>query len=219
MQQPLQAASEAIDRFLQPTNLLQFAVIASGALLGWWIAGKVRPRLASTDAPDDVAGRAREAAWVAAPYAIILLRQEGYPCIFHPDYYGASYSDKGRDGNTYSIELASHRKIIDILLQARRHVCYGPQIDYFDHFNTIGWTRHGSSDHPHAMAVLLSDSEAGSKWMDVARPHTRFRDLTGQIPETVTSNADGWAEFRCGGGSVSVWVEEAGIAAINAAGA
>ncbi len=152
-------------------------------------------------------------------YAIILLRQEGYPCIFHPDYYGASYSDKGRDGNTYSIELASHRKIIDILLQARRHVCYGPQIDYLDHFNTIGWTRHGSSDHPHAMAVLLSDSEAGSKWMDVARPHTRFRDLTGQIPETVTSNADGWAEFRCGGGSVSVWVEEAGIAAINAAGA
>ncbi len=73
MQQPLQAASEAIDRLLQPTNLLQLAVIAGGALLGWWIASQVRPRLASADAPDDVAGRAREAAWVAAPYAIILL--------------------------------------------------------------------------------------------------------------------------------------------------
>ena len=73
MQQPLQAASEAIDRLLQPTNLLQLAVIAGGAVLGWWIASRVRPRLASTDAPDDVAGRAREAAWVAAPYAIILL--------------------------------------------------------------------------------------------------------------------------------------------------
>jgi small-conductance mechanosensitive channel len=73
MQQPLQAASEAIDRLLQPTNLLQLAVIAGGALLGWWIASQVRPRLTSTDAPDDVAGRAREAAWVAAPYAIILL--------------------------------------------------------------------------------------------------------------------------------------------------
>ena len=73
MQQPLQAASEAIDRLLQPTNLLQLAVIAGGALLGWWIASQVRPRLASTDAPDDAAGRAREAAWVAAPYAIILL--------------------------------------------------------------------------------------------------------------------------------------------------
>jgi len=73
MQQPLQAASEAIDRLLLPTNLLQFAVIAGSALLGWWIAGKLRPRLASTDAPDDAAGRAREAVWVAAPYAIILL--------------------------------------------------------------------------------------------------------------------------------------------------
>ncbi|MBP6686001.1 MAG: hypothetical protein KA158_11335, partial [Leucobacter sp.] len=73
MQQPLQAASEAIDRLLQPTNLLQFAVIAGGVLLGWWIASRVRPRLARADAPDDVAGRAREAAWVAAPYAIILL--------------------------------------------------------------------------------------------------------------------------------------------------
>jgi small-conductance mechanosensitive channel len=73
MQQPLQAASEAIDRLLQPTNLLQLAVIAGSALLGWWIASQVRPRLARADAPDDVVGRAREAAWVAAPYAIILL--------------------------------------------------------------------------------------------------------------------------------------------------
>src|SRR5512137_3120973 len=73
MQQPLQAASEAIDRLLQPTNLLQLAVIAGSALLGWWIASRVLPRLASTEAPDDMAGRGREAAWVAAPYAIILL--------------------------------------------------------------------------------------------------------------------------------------------------
>jgi small-conductance mechanosensitive channel len=73
MQQPLQAASEAIDRLLQPTNLLQLAVIAASALLGWWIASRVRPRLASTEAPDDMVGRGREAAWVAAPYAIILL--------------------------------------------------------------------------------------------------------------------------------------------------
>ena len=73
MQQPLQAASEAIDRLLQPTNLLQLAVIAGGAVLGWWIASRVRHRIARADAPDDVAGRAREAAWVAAPYAIILL--------------------------------------------------------------------------------------------------------------------------------------------------
>ncbi len=73
MQQPLQAASEAIDRLLQPTNLLQLAVVAGGALLGWWISSRVRTRFARVDAPDDLAGRVREATWVAAPYAIILL--------------------------------------------------------------------------------------------------------------------------------------------------
>ena len=32
-------------------------------------------------------------------YALILLRDEGYPCVFYPDLYGAHYKDKGRDGN------------------------------------------------------------------------------------------------------------------------
>ena len=31
-------------------------------------------------------------------YAIILLRRDGYPCIFAADYFGATYKDKGRDG-------------------------------------------------------------------------------------------------------------------------
>ncbi|MCZ0902175.1 alpha-amylase, partial [Microcoleus sp. HI-ES] len=34
-------------------------------------------------------------------YAIILLRREGYPCVFYGDYYGAEYEDWGRDGNRY----------------------------------------------------------------------------------------------------------------------
>ena len=28
-------------------------------------------------------------------YALILLRREGYPCVFYPDYYGAEYEDTG----------------------------------------------------------------------------------------------------------------------------
>ena len=28
-------------------------------------------------------------------YALILLRREGYPCVFYPDYYGAEYEDCG----------------------------------------------------------------------------------------------------------------------------
>ena len=143
-------------------------------------------------------------------YAFILLRDQGYPCIFHADYYGAHYKDK-KDGKDPEDEiwLASHRFLIDRFLLARTHCSYGPQYDYFDHFNTIGWTRLGTPGHPRAMAVLMSDGAAGSKWMEVGKTHTTFRDLTGHIRESITTNGDGWAEWRCLGGSVSVWVEEA----------
>ena len=34
----------------------------------------------------------------------------------------------------------------------------------------------------------------------------RFHDALGNCPEPVTIGADGWGEFRCEGGSVSVWM-------------
>ena len=39
-------------------------------------------------------------------YAIILLRREGYPCVFYPDYYGAEYEDSGRDGQRHRVDPA-----------------------------------------------------------------------------------------------------------------
>jgi alpha-amylase len=43
--------------------------------------------------------------------------------------------------------------------------------------------------------------------MEVGKRDTEFEDITGHVPGTIRSNGDGWAEFRCNGGSVSVWVE------------
>ncbi|MEL6137113.1 MAG: alpha-amylase [Cyanobacteria bacterium J06628_6] len=135
-------------------------------------------------------------------YAMILLRAQGYPCVFHADYYGAHYKDKG-----YEVWMDSHRWLIDKFLYARQHCAYGPQYDYFDHWDTIGWTRLGDTDHPQAMAVLMSNGPAGNKWMEVGKPHTAFKDLTEHVSETITTNEWGWANFQCHGGSVSVWVE------------
>lgn len=140
-------------------------------------------------------------------YAMILLREQGYPCIFYADYYGAQYTDKGRDEQMHEVYLISHRWIIDRLLFARHNFAYGPQYDYIDHFNTIGWTRLGTEYHPYAMAVILSDGSPGSKWMEVGKPHKVFHDITGHIQEPVYTNEHGWGEFCCRGGSVSVWVE------------
>ncbi len=140
-------------------------------------------------------------------YAITLLRAEGYPCIFHCDYYGAHYKDKGRDGNEYEIWMDSHKWMLDRLLFARNNFAYGAQYDYFDHPDIIGWTRLGTEQHPGAMAVIMSDGAGGSKWMEVGKPDTVFQDITEHVKEPIHTNQDGWGEFRCNGGSVSVWTE------------
>ncbi len=141
-------------------------------------------------------------------YALILLRREGYPCVFYADYYGAHYRGRGRDGNEYEIWMPSHGWLIDRFMEARQKYAYGPQYDYFDHWDIIGWTRLGDKDHPKAMAVLMSDAQGGSKWMEVGKPNATFRDITEHVKEPVKTNESGWGEFRCKGGSVSVWVEQ-----------
>jgi len=141
-------------------------------------------------------------------YAIILLREQGYPCVFYADYYGADYRDKGGDGNDYDIHLAPVPKLPE-LLAARRDYAYGPQHDFLDDPHVIGWTREGTDEHAGSgLAVLLSDGPGGSKWMYVGQGHKgkQFRDHLGHRPETVTINEQGWAEFGVNGGSVSVWV-------------
>ncbi len=142
-------------------------------------------------------------------YALILLRSEGYPCIFYADYYGAHYKDKGRDGNEYEIWLDSHKWMIDRFLFVRQTYAYGEQYSYFDHANTIGWTRLGDGAHPGGMAVVLSNGDAGTKWMEIGQPNRTYVDITDHIQEPVTTNAEGWANFCCRAGSVSVWVPQA----------
>ncbi len=139
-------------------------------------------------------------------YALILLRKEGYPCIFAADYYGAHYKDKGKDGNEYEIHMPSHKWMIDNFLKARRDHAWGEQHDYFDHPNCVGWTRTGNDDHPGGMAVLLSNGEEGKKHMETGSPNTTYFDITEHRNETIETNNDGWGEFRCKAGSVSVWV-------------
>lgn len=135
-------------------------------------------------------------------YALILLRREGYPCVFAADYDETSrYRDKGREATLYS-----HRFLIDVFLSARRDYGYGEQHDYFDHPNTVGWLRTGDAAHPGIMAVVISNGRDGHKWMNTFRPHARFRDATGHIAAQVQAQADGWARFSCPDGSLSVWL-------------
>ena len=139
-------------------------------------------------------------------YALILLRRGGYPCVFMADYYGAEYRGAGKDGNQYTIEMASHKWMIDRFLDARRKYAFGDQNDYFDDPHYVGWTRVGTEEHPGGMAVLLSNDGDGIKWMQTGAPRMTYTDHTNHIKESVVTNEDGWGEFRCKPGSVSVWV-------------
>jgi len=73
MPKQLQAASEVVERFLTPASLVQITVIVAVIVLGWWIARRVRRNLGVAHAPAGWQGRSREAAWVAAPFAVVLL--------------------------------------------------------------------------------------------------------------------------------------------------
>lgn len=142
----------------------------------------------------------------AIAYALILLREEGYPCIFYPDLFGAHYTDKGKDGNDYEIFLDKVQEL-EGLMQARVQFAYGLQRDYFDHANCIGWTREGDDQHS-GCAVVLSNGDGGNKTMEIGQRYAgkTFIDMLQKNPAEVIINEGGWGEFFCNAGSVSVWI-------------
>lgn len=131
-------------------------------------------------------------------YSIILLRREGYPCIFYGDYYGIQHDN---------IEPMENLKT---LLLLRRDRAYGEQVDYFDDKNIIGFTRLGDDDHyKSGMAVIISDKYEGSKRMYVGTKFAgeRFFDALGNKEDEITIGEDGFGDYIVNGGSVSVYVK------------
>lgn len=150
--------------------------------------------------------------FIPLAYALILLREKGYPCVFYTDMYSATYKDKGHDGQDYEIFLPACENI-DKLLLARKQLAYGQQRDYLDHANCIGWTREGDTDHPGSgCAVLLSNGDEGFKTMEVGKVHAgkKFTDRLGKYPGEVTIDEEGKGEFHVSPGSVSIWAAAGG---------
>ncbi len=139
-------------------------------------------------------------------YAIILLRQNAVPCIFYPDLYGCTYSDNDKEGNEQHI-IINKTDGIETLLHCRKNNAYGDQKDYLDHANCIGWTREGDEEHS-GCAVLLSNGDAGTKTMEMGKQyaHKIFVDALLKCTDEVTINQEGYGDFKCQPGSVSIWV-------------
>ena len=58
------------------------------------------------------------------------------------------------------------------------------------------------------MAVVLSNGDEGTKWMEIGKPNQTYIDITEHVSEPVEINDEGWGEFSCVAGSVSVWVPQ-----------
>ena len=133
-----------------------------------------------------------------AAYSIILLRDEGYPCIFYGDMYGIPHNN---------IEPI---KEIELLTKLRKEKSYGNENNYFDNANCIGWTREGDEEHiKSGLAVVISNAGPAEKRMYIGQKFAgeRFIDALANCDELVTIDENGYGNFKVKEKSTSIWVE------------
>lgn len=137
-------------------------------------------------------------------YAIILMSETAYPCIFYPDLFGAEYTET-RDGKEVEVVMPKV-EVLPKLLEARKQFAYGEQINYFDHPNCIAWVRKGDQEH-RGCVTIVSNNEEGYKEIELGKEfaHTRLYDFLQLRSEEITLDENGKGTFLVNPRSVSVW--------------
>ncbi|MEH8018623.1 DUF1939 domain-containing protein [Rheinheimera muenzenbergensis] len=134
-------------------------------------------------------------------YAYILLREHGVPTVFARDY-----------------DEFGMAPTLDKLIEARRYFAYGTGHEYSGNTEAVyAYVRGGLSDVPGTGLVMLI---SGRNWgtqqsflINSQQANTVFYDYTGNVAGTVTSDAQGYANFPLNvseGSGWSVWVPQAG---------
>ncbi|MFP3834575.1 alpha-amylase [Chryseobacterium oleae] len=141
-----------------------------------------------------------------AAYAIILLMEAAYPCVFYPDLFGAEYKDI-REGEEIKVIMPKVH-ILPKLLEARQKFAHGEQINYFNHPNCIAWVRKGNAEHSGCI-VVISNSEEGYKDIDLGKEnaYSVYKDFTEQREDKIKADGNGQARFTVNSQSVSVWIK------------
>ncbi len=119
-------------------------------------------------------------------YAYILMREKGIPCVWWKDYYVYGMKDK-----------------LDKLIEARKYFAYGPghEVDNNDH-DVYSYVREGLADEPGTgLVMMISDGPVGGSNVAIKRinsrqPNTTFYDYTGHISERVTTDDQGYGNFK-----------------------
>jgi alpha-amylase len=147
-------------------------------------------------------------------YALILLREKGYPCVFYADLYGTAYNGTNRSGEACSVTIPK-LAALPLLLQTRKTAAYGIQHDYFDHPRCVGWTREGVSEIPASGCTVLISNDATqshSKTMFVGRQHAgkTFYDAMHPERRSVMIDTDGYGVFQVPPSDIAVYIRAVG---------
>ncbi|KAI9566785.1 glycoside hydrolase family 13 protein [Boletus coccyginus] len=152
--------------------------------------------------------------WVGAnfkvqAYTLILLRCEGFPCVFYGDLYP----------NQDCFDQVTSDKITQ-LLTIRKMFAYGPSKDYFVYRNCIGFIRVGDSEHPGCAVVVNNESPALGRERErrTTSPIVRmnvgpggrgavYRGFFNTSRRTVV-DSKGWGDFYCSRNAVEVWIKD-----------
>lgn len=154
------------------------------------------------DNHDTQVGQALEN-WVAAwfkpiAYSLILLRVDGYPCVFYGDLYGTGGENPQPAVNQ-----------LEDIIRARKYFAYGEHVDYWDHANCVAWLRKGDEHHDGCVVVACNGTGEGSKRIEVGKEHAgeKWTDVLGWRQGEVVIGEDGWADFFSPAQSVSIWTK------------
>ncbi|MFC4163408.1 alpha-amylase [Epilithonimonas zeae] len=139
-------------------------------------------------------------------YAIILLSENSYPCVFYPDLYGAEYCDKDENGKEVVITMPKVG-ILTELMEARKKFAVGEQVNYFDHPNCIAWVRKGKYDNG-GCVVIISNNDEGYKDIEFGKENAgkKYIDFLQVRSDMITLDENGAGRFWVDPLSVSVWV-------------
>lgn len=117
-------------------------------------------------------------------YAYILTREYGTPVVFWKDYY-----------------IYGMKEGLDKLLEVRRDYAYGRgyEVDNNDE-DVYGYVREGLPEvEKDGLVLLISDGESNevrTKRINSRQPNTTFYDYTGHIQGTVTTDENGYGDFK-----------------------
>lgn len=117
-------------------------------------------------------------------YGLILLRKDGYPCLFMADYLGG-FEEK-----------------LEKMLLARKTYALGDQDDYFVSPSKIGWVRRG--EHPLAVLISTGEDDQEKMFVGLEEKGKIYQDLSGKR-EDVVIDEEGFGLFTVGERSISYY--------------